>query len=153
MAKYKESTITGDSWVRANQIICTNPYNSIPTIQYIEEEIFNLSNGDTIKKTYTRDNLAQITEQFTQANANEAFPLINPLTGEDLGTTATYQDLYVILHSLYFYLATKVDRGPKPYPSWVWSDTSNKWEAPIPKPETGEWVWDETNGTWISSQV
>lgn len=38
-------------------------------------------------------------------------------------------------------------RPPKDYPSWVWSEQNNNWEAPIKAPE-GDYTWNETTQTW-----
>ena len=37
----------------------------------------------------------------------------------------------------------------KPAPSWSWNNSTNKWEAPTPKPTDGKlYQWDETTQTW-----
>lgn len=39
---------------------------------------------------------------------------------------------------------------PKPYDSWVLSDTTYNWEAPIAYPEDGaEYIWNEESGSWV----
>lgn len=38
-------------------------------------------------------------------------------------------------------------RPPQPFPSWGWN--GNRWEAPVPVPDTGEWRWDELAGQWV----
>ena len=43
-------------------------------------------------------------EEVTPEKYTTEFPLLNPVTGEQIGT-AKYQDIYVMLHSLYYYLA------------------------------------------------
>jgi hypothetical protein len=37
---------------------------------------------------------------------------------------------------------------PRPYNSWVLNKETKKWQAPIPKPDTGFWAWDEENKNW-----
>lgn len=37
------------------------------------------------------------------------------------------------------------------FPSWVYNEELDQWEAPIPKPEDGEnytWIWDEEFKSW-----
>jgi hypothetical protein len=54
------------------------------------------------------------------------------------------------MYSLYFHLAKERDKGPQPYPSWIWNDQTNSWDAPIPKPEDGqEYYWDESSQEWV----
>lgn len=39
---------------------------------------------------------------------------------------------------------------PKPYPSWIFNETTLNWEAPIPYPQDGNtYWWDETTGHWV----
>lgn len=146
MPKYNETSVTGESWIRSNKIICTNEYEQPPTIYYQEEELFNFSDGKVVKQLY--GTLNPVVETFTPANANTSFAVIDPETELPTGNTATYQDLYVLVHSLYFHLAAIRDKGPKPFPSWTWNDTTNSWVAPIPKPGD-EYTWDETAQAWV----
>ena len=39
---------------------------------------------------------------------------------------------------------------PKPFPSWVFNSGTCLWEAPTPKPTTGEYLWDEVNQAWVA---
>ena len=39
--------------------------------------------------------------------------------------------------------------SPKPYPSWVLGEATCLWDAPVPRPATGEWRWDEATLSWI----
>lgn len=147
MPKYNETSVTGESWIRSNKIICKNEYEQPPTIYYQEEELFNFSDGKVVKSLYTP--LNPVMETFIPDNANTTFELINPETELPTGNTATYQDLYVLIHSLYFHLAKKRDKGTKPYPTWIWSDTTNSWIAPVPKPEgEQDYYWDDATQSW-----
>lgn len=38
---------------------------------------------------------------------------------------------------------------PSPYPSWIWSDSSRQWQAPVPMPEDDTYIWDEVSKTWV----
>ena len=147
MPKYNETSVIGESWTRANRITCTNDYRNNPSIFYHEEELFNFSDGKVVKTPF--NSLNPVSETFTSTNANTTFELINPATELPTGNTATYQDLYVLIHSLYFHLAKRRDKGNKPFPSWVWSDITNSWLAPVSKPETGTWIWDEEFQQWV----
>ncbi len=102
MADYKESLISGKKWQRCNRIQIENPYNGSKYINMVEEEIADI--GDGIMVNTPKGN---IIEPFADPAA--VVNLINPETGESLGSTVTYQDIYVILHSLYIQLATQRD--------------------------------------------
>lgn len=107
MAKYNETNVVGESWRRANKVVCTNEYEQPPTIFYQEEELFNFSDGKIVKSLYTT--LSPVMEVFTPENADTEFELIDPSTELPTGDTATYRDLHVLIHSLYFHLAKKRD--------------------------------------------
>lgn len=143
MTKYNQTSVAGESWRRSPQIFCYNNYNEPPVIAYDEEDIIVSSDG----KYATSRMVNRLVQQFTPENANTEFQLKNPSTEEYTGKTATYYDLYVMLHSLYFHLAKERDKGPQPYPSWSWSEETNSWVAPIPKPYAS-WFWDEETGSW-----
>lgn len=39
-----------------------------------------------------------------------------------------------------------------PYPSWVWDEVSNRWNPPVPYPDTENWTkmfwWNEFTLSW-----
>ncbi|MFC7460747.1 hypothetical protein [Hydrogenophaga defluvii] len=102
MSNYREQAISGQKWVRSNSVQISNPYQGLPVVRFGEEEIAVLSDGKTINTP-----LEGLTEPFT--DPAKTFPLLNPVTGEALGATASYQDVYVLLHSLYIALAVARD--------------------------------------------
>lgn len=102
MANYKESNVTGVTWQRCNRIDIRNPYEEPKFAVFLEEEVTELANGKTVK-TPVGQILGEFTEPSTVVN------LINPETGDSLNSSVTYQDIYVILHSLYIKLATERD--------------------------------------------
>ena len=149
MPKYNESPVQGEAWRRAFQLVGSNDYGSAPSIFYNEEDVVLLE-GDKIIKNH----VGQIGTVFTLDNAQTQFQLRNPDTEEYIEAYATFQDLFVMLHSLYFHLAKERDlpeRGPQPYPSWVWSEETAFWVAPIPQPESGDWVWNEALQEWMDT--
>lgn len=109
MSNYKQSTVTGDSWVRAVRVVVENPSEGTPAISSIEERILNLP-GQKITQS-----AGNVSEPFTPENAMEQFNLLNPETGAVIGT-AKYQDVYVLLHSLYLHVAAKRDAANQPVP-------------------------------------
>lgn len=107
MANYREETLTGSKWVRSNSVHISNPYQGLPMVRFGEEEITLLSDGKTVNTP-----LGDLFEPFS--DPTKTFPLLNPVTGDPLGATAAYQDVYVMLHSLYIALATARDTPPAP---------------------------------------
>ena len=149
MPKYKESSVTGESWRRSFQIVGSNEYGEEPTIQFSEEDIFILPDNKVVNYR-TGSNVGTT---FTPENSLTQFQLRNPETEEYIDSYATYKDLFVLLHSLYFHLAKKRDAGPQPYPSWIYNYTTQQWEAPVPKPDGDYWVWDEGIQQWIDPRT
>lgn len=144
MPKYNESTITGESWRRSFQLFGINEYGSGPEITFNEEDVVLMESGKLLKSF-----AGKVGTTFTAENATTQFQLRNPASDEYIDQYSTYQDVFVLLHSLYFHLAKERDKGQKPFPSWIWSEESNFWIAPIPKPEGDWWSWDESNQSWF----
>ena len=103
MADYKETTLAGTAYTRANGITIANPLTGVKAINFSEEQVINLGNETIIRPQ------GGFQEPFTQDNAGTEFPLVNPLDGTPLGMNASYAEVHVMLHSLYFYLAQKRD--------------------------------------------
>jgi hypothetical protein len=101
MSNYLASVIAGDSWQRSVRVIIDNQYEVVPQIHFMEEKIFIIDGEKVIKP------LGSILE--TLSDPTTEFPLVNPQTGEALGVNSSYQEVYVILHSLYMFLALKRD--------------------------------------------
>ena len=103
MQNYKETTVSGTSYVRANEVTVRNVLGGYKGIMYCEEEVSIL--GEKIM----REGIGAIHQEFTAENASTEFQLLNPVTNEPIGETATFQDVYVLLFSLYYDLAAKRD--------------------------------------------
>lgn len=147
MAKYKEGSVAGETWKRAFQVSINNEYGALPTIRYDEEDMIQMGAGKYINNRQG----SNVSYTFNFSDAGTTFRLKNPLTDEFIDAYATYQDVFVLMHSLYFHLAEQRDRGPSPFPSWVWSEISNAWEAPSAKPAIGDWYWDESITAWVEN--
>jgi hypothetical protein len=39
--------------------------------------------------------------------------------------------------------------SPNPYDSWVLNENTCRWQAPVPRPETGSYYWDEQSQSWV----
>jgi hypothetical protein len=99
---YKESTISGSKWQRAATIVFYNPHEGIPSVTFNEEEIAVFGTGDTYAKS-----TGTLSAQFTDPSVQ--FNLLNPADNTTVIGSATYQDAYVMLLSLYLHLANLRD--------------------------------------------
>lgn len=116
MANYKESIVSGKSWIRCGGIMIDNPHSSlgVPVKAVFREEIVvDLGNGTYSISPYYRDPVPQyqlpkrtlgvlVQPQLT-------FDLYDPVTGEKTGATMTHAELYAILYSAYRTEAEKSD--------------------------------------------
>jgi len=100
MANYKQATLAAQTWQRAKQVHINNAYGVTPVITFQEEQVIDI-NG----KLNFQD-LGVIAKDLSSPSTT--FDLISPVDGTVLGT-ATYQDVYVILSSLYLDLAKQRD--------------------------------------------
>ena len=103
MTDYKQTDVAGRQHQRAFKISIDNPYLQMPSIVFEEETVVQLD-GQAIKQF-----AGTMREDLTMENMGESFDLVNPLDNTPLGTTATYQELQILLHSAYFHLAAKRD--------------------------------------------
>ena len=103
MSNYMQTNVSGTAYVRSSQVIVANPLVGTKAISFMEEQVVNLDGEQIVRQR------GGVQEPFTAENAGEVFQLINPQTGEALGSSASYQELYIMLHSLYLHLATKRD--------------------------------------------
>ena len=92
--------INGKKWKRANAISIQNHLNVVPSISFNQEIIASFDDGTSA----SIESAGMLTEHFI--NTAEAFNLLNPLDGTIIGTS-TYQDVYVMLASLYAHIAAK----------------------------------------------
>jgi len=102
MANYKETNISGTSYIRAKEVVIRNELDGTKGAAFIEEQIINFD-GATVKQPYEG-----IFEPFTPENQDTAFPMLDA-NGNETGETKTYSDVYEILSSLYYFVATKRD--------------------------------------------
>ena len=100
MANYKQTSATAETYIRSYRVVIENQKGSMPSATFLEEELV------TINGVERKTPVDQTTIYFEPA---ATFPLINPLTGDLLGETATHLDLQILLYSLYMDAALKRD--------------------------------------------
>jgi hypothetical protein len=99
MSDYKESSLTGNKWQRAHTVNIYNSYGGIPWVKFVEEIITNLSDGQILHSP-----VGELQAEFTDPTTT--FNLVSPVDNETIVGSATYGELHVMLHSLYFHLAS-----------------------------------------------
>lgn len=102
MNNYKQTSVIGESWVRAYHFSISNPQTGLKQINFQEEKVTVLDIGANSGR------VGEVLDEFTETGTNTEFSLLDPVTGAVVGT-ANYDDLYNMLHSLYMHLAQKRD--------------------------------------------
>lgn len=102
MPNYKETPITGTSYMRASRVVCDNNENN-RSVQFLEESVMIMSSGEKLAVP-----AGGVTQHLTADNCDTAFPLLDA-DGTPTGGTATFTDVYLLLMSLYYHVATQRD--------------------------------------------
>ena len=105
MPNYKESQISGDSWVRAKRVILENPLGGAPSATFIEEQVISTAGGDVklpVEGPVLTDSMTDPTTTFN---------LLNPADDSVIGTM-NYGELYIAVYSLHRHLAAIRDAAP-----------------------------------------
>lgn len=111
MANYKTSTIGGTSYQRAREVHISNPLGGDKLVAFIEERVLNLADGSL--STIPVPGLQFLSEHFSADNAGTTFPVLD-MEGNPTGSVASYQEVYALLQSLYYHLATQRDLQEQP---------------------------------------
>lgn len=108
MSKYKQTDITGESYIRFDQAVIKNPLNKNPSITFTEEQVMNID-GEEIHRAVS--NVSETLKLYSEhQNLDEVVPLVNPITSEPIeGASMTYEQIMTGIFSLYYHLADKRD--------------------------------------------
>jgi hypothetical protein len=93
-----ETPLTGTVMKRCKRILIENPLSGIPSLSAIEELVIK---DDTSKVLFTSQS-GLVADSFSDPAVT--FDLLNPADDSVLATK-TYQDLYVMLYSIYRHLS------------------------------------------------
>lgn len=96
MPNYNESNVSGTKYTRSPQVRISNPLGGVPSIQFKEEDVVVTDDGNVVQPK------GALHESLTDPSVT--FDVLNPLDDSVL-TTATYQDVYNMIYSLYRHLA------------------------------------------------
>lgn len=103
---YKQTAVVGESWVRAHRVVIDNTYDKTPIIDFAEEEVTALASGTVVKRE-----LDHLVQMLPGEAMQTTFAVLDPLTSEATGEVATFMDVYVLLHSLYYHFANARDEA------------------------------------------
>lgn len=98
---YQQTSVSGTSYQRGRSLYFENQKDRPPSVLIREERVINLVDREIIESA------GEIRVDVTDLSTE--FELRNPVNNELLNQTATYQELYVLLYSLYWHLAEARD--------------------------------------------
>lgn len=104
--KYKHDHMSGDLWTRTKRIIIENPVDATPMLKFAEEQVIDGGTG------YVKQDIGTINIPMDRDRLFDAFPLIDNITGEPVGTTMTFGEVYSIIYSVYLHFAKQRDQQP-----------------------------------------
>ena len=102
MADYQETTISGTSYKRANEVFISNPLNGAKTVRFSEELVINISG------TPQRVPQGVFDVILTDDNKSTLIDVIDLTSGATV-SQMTYEQVYCVLHSLYLKVAADRD--------------------------------------------
>lgn len=105
MPDYQETNGAGKSWRRCYRVLAENPLGGPPSINYAQQDVVQLEGGEHA----TRD-AGLLVAALKLGTAGKSFPLLNPATGEQVGTMTEAQ-LFAALHSHFLFVA-RAEEGP-----------------------------------------
>lgn len=97
---YKETTVAGQRWHRFSKIVIDNPRPGTPSVLCVEQEVIAL--GDT-------EVSREVNNLYFPFNPEAVFPVLNPVTGQATGDSATGGMVYALVWSLVMAEAAKRD--------------------------------------------
>lgn len=98
---YQETQVTGSRYRRAKTVNINNTKGQTPEISFEEERITVLDDGKTFS-----ENVGVLSASFDPSGV---INLLDPITGENTGTTITQAEVFQALYSFYFQLASERD--------------------------------------------
>lgn len=106
---YSEASVSGVTWRRCHQVVLENPRQGQRVIRFDEEDLLQLDGGREI-----RTDAGTLPLAFDPA---ATFELIDPVTGEPLGQTASHAQAYTLIYSAYRAAAAARDAQQQPTPA------------------------------------
>ncbi len=99
MPDYQETQVAGKSWRRCYRVLAENPLGGTPAINYAQQDVVQLDGGEHIAR-----DAGLLVAALKPGTAGKTFPLLNPATGEVVGSMSEAQ-LFAALHSHFLFTA------------------------------------------------
>jgi len=112
MANYKETNLSGVSWLRCRAVTINNPLPGMGEFDHLTQQHLGPVSYFQEEKVISIDGVQSVMDVGACRkvfNPTDTIPLLDPETGLPTGTTVTQGELYVILYSLYMQTATERD--------------------------------------------
>jgi len=106
MSNYKQTTVAGESWVRAKRIVIENPLSEDSTVKFIEEKVVVLEDGTVSTPC------GALSISVDSNNMTEEVEIIDPISNEPAGTSISFGEIHAIIFSTYMKLANERDAPP-----------------------------------------
>lgn len=106
---YKQTTISGEAWVRTKRIVIENEFGTYPKVKFVEEKRVNLQDGSVMNQ----DN-GSIEVESSPETMDLTIRIVDPATGKYIGKDMTYAEIYAAVHSAYLFFAKRRDNPPQP---------------------------------------
>ena len=102
---YKETNIAGTQYQRSSGGSFVNPIDGQGSkgISFREDQVINTGAKQIVQP------VGDLFEPLNATNATTIFQILDPTTDLPIGQTRTYQDVYLMLYSLYRHCAKKRD--------------------------------------------
>lgn len=100
MTTYIKQTADGQPWQHCYTLTMDSPLEGTPVFTFHEETVIKF--GETILKQ-------PITACRAVIEPGKRIPILDPITGQSSGQTATHEEIYKYVYSLYIQTATDRD--------------------------------------------
>lgn len=94
MPSYTPTTNPGDTRRRARQVLILNPLNSIPSVEFLEQDVVRVADGEK-----ALENLGGVTVAIEGDELAFSFPILDPSTDTDTGAVATTAQAFALVYS------------------------------------------------------
>jgi len=101
MADYKQTSIAGQQWNRFSRVVIDNPRNAAPSVICVEQEVIALEAGEVVR---------DVGNLHFPFDPSAEFPILNPVTNEPTGATATGAQVYALVYGYVMSEAAKRDQ-------------------------------------------
>lgn len=107
MLLYNSESENATVYIGADRVVIETPADAPPSITFVESK--RVIVGDQVLVSQMGNLVEALIPTGENQNMTEAVPLLNPETGEPLGSSLTYGEIAAVIYSLYRHIAGKRD--------------------------------------------